>query len=166
MLCNILFDQDYNQVGVVDWEWSRLVPAQFMALPTWLLASQLEWVMLGPMSKAYLTQVSYLRAAVQECEKALGVPPLLSTEWAPHETWCHTTIVIGLNYPGHIYLVYWNLIFRKLVSRICGGTDEQLDQQYESEIRKVREQLNYFESEKEHYGHKTPRGIIERVYWS
>jgi thiamine kinase-like enzyme len=82
---NLLFDKDYNLVGVVDWEWSRVVPAQLMVPPVWLTASQLEWVIIT--QNSYNKQVAYLRAAVQESERALGVPPRLSTEWESHETW-------------------------------------------------------------------------------
>jgi len=27
---NLLFDKDYNVIGVVDWEWSRAIPTQMM----------------------------------------------------------------------------------------------------------------------------------------
>lgn len=82
---NVLFDQDYKLVGVLDWEWSRVVPAQLMMPPIWLNAGNIEFVMLA--KHAYCTQVAYLRQAVQEREKALGLPPLLSTQWAALETW-------------------------------------------------------------------------------
>ncbi|EAQ93316.1 hypothetical protein CHGG_01551 [Chaetomium globosum CBS 148.51] len=77
---NVLFDQDYKLVGVLDWEWSRVVPGQLMMPPIWLNAGNIEFVMLA--KHAYCTQVAYLRQAVQEREKALGLPPLLSTQWA------------------------------------------------------------------------------------
>jgi hypothetical protein len=82
---NLLFDEDYNLVGVVDWEWSRVVPAQLMVPPIWLLGSNVEFVLIA--QTAYKIQVRYLRAAVQEREKALSLPPRLSEEWAPLETW-------------------------------------------------------------------------------
>ncbi len=84
-MSNLLFDKDYNLVGVVDWEWSRVVPLQFMVPPIWLNASHLEFVLL--IQENYSKQVGYLRAAIQEREEALGLPPRLSTEWAPLETW-------------------------------------------------------------------------------
>ena len=85
---------------------------------------------------------------------------------------------MGLNYPEHAFLVYWELIFRKLVPRLRGATTEQHDEQHENEVvprikafmeaseerrafleRKIREQLEFFEAEKEHYGNKTSRRI-------
>lgn len=84
-MSNLLFDKYYNLVGIVDWEWSRVVPVQFMVPPIWLNASQLEFVLL--IQEDYNKQVGYLRAAIQEHEKALGLPPRLSTEWAPLEKW-------------------------------------------------------------------------------
>lgn len=78
--------------------------------------------------------------------------------------------------------MYWDLIFRKLVPRLRGATQEQRDQQHEKEVvprikafmeaseerrafleRKIREQLEYFEAEKEHYGYKAPCRIVKRV---
>jgi hypothetical protein len=82
---NILFDDDYNLVAVLDWEWSRVVPAQLMVPPIWLIGGHLDGVLLC--DRAYNTKVGYLRAAIQEREKALGLPPRLSAEWAPLETW-------------------------------------------------------------------------------
>ncbi|KAH6854028.1 kinase-like domain-containing protein [Chaetomium sp. MPI-CAGE-AT-0009] len=180
VISNLLFDKDYNLVGIVDWEWSRVVPVQFMVPPIWLSASQLDFVLL--VQERYSKQVGYLRAAVQEVEKALGLPPRLSTEWAPLEKWCHGAIAIGLNYPDYTYLVYWDLIFRKLVPRLRNSTQEQRDEQHEKEVvprvkafieasedrrafleRKIREQLEYFEAEKEHYGYKRSRMITKRI---
>jgi hypothetical protein len=91
VISNLLFDKDYNLVGIVDWEWSRVVPAQFMVPPIWLNASQLDFVLL--IQEDYNKQVGYLRAAVQEREKALGLPPRLSTEWAPLEKWYYNFTV-------------------------------------------------------------------------
>jgi hypothetical protein len=82
---NILFNDDYNLVAVLDWEWSRVVPAQLMVPPIWLTGCQVDGVLL--VHNAYNTKVGHLRAAVQEREKALGLPPRLSAEWAPLETW-------------------------------------------------------------------------------
>ncbi|KAL2015532.1 hypothetical protein VTK56DRAFT_5329 [Thermocarpiscus australiensis] len=178
---NLLFDENYNLVGVVDWEWSRVIPAQMMVPPVWLNAAPLDFVLL--IQEFYNKQVGYLRAAVQEREKALGLEPRLSTEWAPLEKWCHTAIVIGLNYPEHAFRVYWDLVFRRVVPRIRSSTEEQDKQRYENEIaprikafieaseerqafleKKIREQLEYFEAEKEYYGYKRPRRIIKRCF--
>ncbi len=90
---NILFDKDYNLVGVVDWEWSRVVPAQFMVPPVWLIGSQLD-MMLMVLQRQYNTIVGYLRAAVMERERVLGLPPVLSAEWKDLETW-YVTVIPG-----------------------------------------------------------------------
>ncbi|KAL2135871.1 hypothetical protein VTI74DRAFT_6470 [Chaetomium olivicolor] len=82
---NLLFDDNYKVVGVVDWEWSRVVPAQLMVFPVCLNAAPLDFVLL--IQDYYNEQVGRLRAAVQEREKVLGLSPRLSTEWAPLETW-------------------------------------------------------------------------------
>ncbi|KAK3303735.1 uncharacterized protein B0T15DRAFT_283026 [Chaetomium strumarium] len=179
-ISNLLFDQDYNLVGVVDWEWSRVVPAQLMIPPIWLLGSNLELALIA--QDSYNIQVRYLRAAVQEREKVLGLPPRLSAEWAPLETWCHTAVVMGLNCPEQAFLVYWNVVFLKVVPRSCDATEEENRQRDENEVfpriraffeaskarqafleRKVREQLEFFDVEKEHYGYKVRQQIIRRL---
>ena len=85
---------------------------------------------------------------------------------------------MGLNYPELAYRVYWELVFRKLVPRLRGATEKQRDQQHEQEVvprikafmeaseerqaffkRKIREQLEFFEAEKKHYGNNTSRRI-------
>lgn len=85
VISNLLFDKDYNLAGIVDWEWSRVVPLQFMTPPIWLNGSQLDFVLM--IQEDHNKQVGYLRAAVQEAERALGLPSRLSTEWAPLEKW-------------------------------------------------------------------------------
>ncbi|KAK4038753.1 hypothetical protein C8A01DRAFT_47703 [Parachaetomium inaequale] len=179
VISNLLFDKDYNLVGIVDWEWSRVVPAQLMMPPIWLMASNLEFVLL--IQDSYNKQVRYLRAAVQEREKALGLLPRLSTEWEALETWCHPAVALGLNYPEHAFLVYWDLVFRNVVPRTWGATEEEDEQRDKNEViprirafmeaseerqafleRKIREQLEFFEVEKEHYGFKVPRRIVKR----
>lgn len=59
-MSNLLFDKDYNLMGVVDWEWSRVIPAQLMVPLIWLLASQLSFVLL--IQESYHKQIVYLRA--------------------------------------------------------------------------------------------------------
>jgi hypothetical protein len=103
---------------------------------------------------------------------------------------CHTAVAITLESPSHIYKVYWNLIFLELVPWVAGvrgetdeDFDKRLDLRRETEViprirafmeaseerqafleRKIREQLEFFEAEKEHYGYKRPRRIIKRCY--
>jgi hypothetical protein len=114
-----------------------------------------------------------------EIDAARGTWVAAADDWCKR---CHGAIVIGLNYPEHAYLVYWDLIFRKLVPWLHGATEEQHDEQHEKEVvprikafieaseerqafleRKIQQQLEYFEGEKEHYGYQKPRPIIKRI---
>lgn len=161
---NLLFDDDFTLVGIVDWEWSRVVPAQFMVPPVWLLGMQLKFTLIRQAS--YNKQVSELRAAVREREEALGLPPLLSTEWEPLEHWFHTAVVIGLNYPEDIPPVHWELIFTRLVPKKDLRTLEEYVEHDKTEVaprlkafieaseerrafmeRKIQEQLQFFGAE-------------------
>lgn len=176
---NLLFDDDFNLVSVVDWEWSRVVPAQFMVPPVWLMGFPLDLALFRPDS--YNRQVRDLRAAVQEREKALGLSPFLSTEWEPLESWFHSAVAVGLSYPEAIFPVYWELVSTRSVPKKRPGTKEEDDEYYKTEVvprikefievseerqafmeRKVREQLQFFEAEQEHYRYKSPRRIVER----
>lgn len=93
---------------------------------------------------------------------------------------CHPGIAIGLNYPDFAFLAYGELVFRKTVPRNRRATEEELRKRLEDEViprirafieaseerqafleKKVREQLAFFEAEKEHYGYKTARRITE-----
>jgi hypothetical protein len=90
---------------------------------------------------------------------------------------------MGLNYPEHAFPVYWDLIFKKVVPRTCGATEEEDKERDEKEVfprirafiqaseerqgfleKKIREQLEFFEVEKEHYGYKWPREILRRHF--
>jgi hypothetical protein len=103
---------------------------------------------------------------------------------------CHTAIAITLESASNIYPVYWNLIFTKLVpwvSCIRGESDEDFTQRCDlrrnTEViprirafmeaseerrafleRKMQEQLEFFEAEKEHFDYKKPRRIIKPCY--
>jgi hypothetical protein len=94
---------------------------------------------------------------------------------------CHSSIVIALNSPEHARDVYWDLIFERIVPSIPGATYEEFIQRYETKVvprirafmeasrvrqdfleKKVREQLEFFEVEKEYYNFEIPRRIVKR----
>ncbi|KAK3905465.1 kinase-like domain-containing protein [Staphylotrichum tortipilum] len=148
---NILFDKDYNLVGIVDWEWSRVVPAQFMVPPLWLAGSQLDIVLM--VQASYNKIVGYLRAAVQERERAVGLPPILSTE-------PHTAVVIGLNYPDLAFDDEDEGVFeREAAPRIREFLEASEERQAFLEL-KIKEQFEFFEEERQHWGNKTARSMI------
>ncbi|KAF5020347.1 hypothetical protein F66182_7630 [Fusarium sp. NRRL 66182] len=107
---NILWDDDYNLVAVLDWEWSSVVPLQFLVPPPWLNGQSIDSLCHG--QKLYNSQVSILCDIVRDQEKALGLgcSPPLSDEWARRKDWCHTLVVCGLLRPEYVFDIYWSFI--------------------------------------------------------
>lgn len=81
-LSNLLVDDDARVVGVLDWEWSRIVPAQYFSPPLWLtgdgtvqLASRISW-------KFYLERgLKHFLAIVKDREMAMYGNLQLHDEW-------------------------------------------------------------------------------------
>lgn len=175
VLGNLLFDDDHNLVGVVDWEWSRVVPAQLMVPPKWLIATGMDLVLIH--QDSYNKQVQSLRAAVQEREKALNLPPVLSQQWAAHETWlvlyrstcpeiarlnhkltnrCHTTIALALTHSSYQFEVYWNLIFPHLVPKAPSTATRQEREEHLKNNEMIPRIKAFFEASEER------RGFLEK----
>lgn len=172
---NLLFDKDVNLVGILDWEWSYVVPVQLLVPPVWLTGSSFDWMML--MRKRHNEEVKHLAAAIRDREKALQAPPLLSQEWAKMETWCHTAVAVALLNPDAIHDVYWYFLFYELVEP--APAPAKLREFYEKFIsprlaafmesperrvllaRKQQEQIQFFEEEKEYFHFPCARQIIK-----
>lgn len=78
LMSNLLFDDELNLVGVLDWEWSFVVPAQMLTPPVWLSGGDPKWMFIG--TNLFYNEVSRLVTAVRDRERALQVPPRLSQE--------------------------------------------------------------------------------------
>lgn len=97
LMSNPLFDDELNLVGVLDWEWSFVVPLQMLAPPVWPSGGDPKWMLIG--TNLFYNEVSRLVAAVRDRERALQVPPRLSQDWTKSEAWCQT------------YDAYWDFVF-------------------------------------------------------
>ncbi|POR35731.1 Uncharacterized protein TPAR_04053 [Tolypocladium paradoxum] len=166
---NLLFDKDYNLVAIIDWEWSLIVPAQFLVPPAWLTGGSLDFIILGSTSW-FNREVQHLRAAVKDREAALELQPRLSDEWAPMETGNSSPIASALLCPEKAYNVYWDLIFKAefpitlktteadIIERYCKVIFPRISQFVETSedrkaflARKIQEQTEFFEAEKEYF---------------
>jgi hypothetical protein len=181
----LLFDKNFKLVAVVGWEWSRIVPAQLMTPPSWLCGRYQLSMVLILQHYEYKQQVRRLRRAVKRRERALGLRPLLSREWAPLRNWCHTAIVLALNSGDLIPSVYWDLVFETLVPSVLDHdapdweSKEKSRGRYNEEYiprirafmeadeerqtflkRKIQEQLEYFEDERKYYDNKGKRRVV------
>lgn len=173
LVTNLLFDEDLNLVGVLDWEWSCVVPAQMLVPPVWLTGGGPEWMLLG--TNLFCTEVGRLVAAIRDRERALQVPPRLSQEWAKMETRCHTAVVMALLSPDLTYRVYWDLVFyeveeprpepedyRKFYMEAIHPRLTAFMEPPERKAllaRKEEEQRRFFEEEKEHYNNPCVRQL-------
>lgn len=175
LMSNLLFDEELTLVGVLDWEWSCVVPAEMLVSPVWLTGGGPEWMLIG--KNLFYTEVGRLIATTRDRERALQVPPRLSQEWAKMETWCHTAVVIALLSPDLTYDVYWDLVFYKVEEP--RSEDPDFRKFYMKAIhprltafmepperkallaRKEEEQRRFFEDEKEYFNNPCKREITE-----
>ncbi|KAH7175799.1 hypothetical protein EDB81DRAFT_771123 [Dactylonectria macrodidyma] len=175
LLDKLVFDTELNLVGVLDWEFSCVIPAQMMVPPVWLTGGGPETML--TYKKDYFREVSSIVAAITEREYALDLPPRLSQEWVKMETWCHTAVVLSMVRPDLIYETYWFYLFHEVEGKIPWGVDfrnfykwaiaPRLVAFMESPehrallARKVGEQRQYFADEKEELQMETARCILE-----
>lgn len=102
---NMLCDHDLNLVGVIDWEWSQVVPLQLFTPPVWLKNTTVDSLALNQW--LFQKEVRYLLEELRLVEDARGGPRALSQEWAKMETWCHPLVVSAIFRPKDVYEVYW-----------------------------------------------------------
>ncbi|KAH7119375.1 hypothetical protein B0J13DRAFT_651212 [Dactylonectria estremocensis] len=165
----------YTLVGVLDWEWSCVIPAQMLVPPVWVTGGSPEWMLLNKSS--FYTEVGRLVATIRNREQALQVPPRLSREWAKIQTWCHTAVVIALLSPDLTHDIYGHFLFDEIEEAM--PPDSDFREFYLTAIaprltafmkpperktllaRKEDEQRRFFEDEKEHFNNPYTRHIIE-----
>lgn len=105
---NLLWDKDLKLVGVIDWEWSHVVPVQLFTPPVWLDNTTVESVCF--FQGLIKDELSYLHEAIRDAEAARGGPHTLSTEWHKMQTWSHSLVVSALFRPNDMYDVYWDFL--------------------------------------------------------
>ncbi|TWU71423.1 hypothetical protein ED733_001730 [Metarhizium rileyi] len=165
-MCNLLFDDEINLVGVIDWEWSFTVPAQMLVPPVWLSGGSPEWMLIG--KTLFYMEVEDLLSCIRNRELALQISPQLSKEWERSVTWCHTAVVAALLGPELIHDVYWHLVFYKTSQEIFHESEYR--DFYKRAVyprlmtfmksperkallaRKQEQQKRFFEEEKEYFG--------------
>ena len=106
---NILWDENFKIVAILDWEWSYVVPAQFFVPPLWLTGF---FGVEGLSEKVdiWAVQARHLYISVPKREKALGFTRCLSLEWRKMKDWPHTLIALALLQPDTIYNAYWTFL--------------------------------------------------------
>jgi hypothetical protein len=105
---NLLWDEDLNLVGVIDWEFSQVVPLQFLTSPVWLENNRAEYLAFRP--ERLRKEMRYLLDTLRQVEESRGETGILSQGWAKMETWCDPLIVSTLFRPNDVYDVYWGFV--------------------------------------------------------
>ncbi|KAL1847096.1 hypothetical protein Daus18300_014066 [Diaporthe australafricana] len=105
---NLLWDEDLKLVGVIDWEWSHVVPVQLFTPPVWLDNATVESVCL--FQGLFKDELGYLHQEISNAEAARGEPHTLSIEWEMMQTWSHSLVVSSLFRPNDMYDVYWDFM--------------------------------------------------------
>jgi RIO-like serine/threonine protein kinase len=65
---NIIIREDLTIVAIIDWEWSRIVPAQLLVPPTWLTGRELSGIYRYFEQREYISELIKLREAVRARE--------------------------------------------------------------------------------------------------
>ena len=139
---NILVDDDYNISGVIDWEWSILLPLQLFLTPPPALhpykiptPAELE----GKEKELFLRDVDEYLECFRACETVLSTNcPLwhtMSEDWKSGKYWFHSALMNlwDLDYP------FWGQVF----PLVFPGKDEEdfitecKVGQFQSEMRAV-----------------------------
>lgn len=175
---NLLFDKNVQLVGVLDWEFSYVIPAQFVVPPLWLNGSKLEYLVHYP--KWHSQEVEPLIASVKDREASLRIFPCLSQEWAKMELKMpfQTGIAVALLNPDTIHDIFWCYLFyhstqlkypegdfelfyteniRPLLERFMQESPER--QSFLQ--RKQAEQVQFFKDEKKYFKREQERRLIE-----
>lgn len=160
---NLLWDENLNLVGVLDWEWCNAVPSQLIVPPSWIYGQSVE--VLIHSQDFYNTEVRNLWKILCEEERKPGNThaPLLSQEWSKLKEFCYTLVVCGLLRPEYVYDVYWSAIafvdvgFRprgaELYEKFNRVIAERLETYMQDEtrqalvVKKEREQEEYLKEE-------------------
>jgi serine/threonine protein kinase len=96
---NIIVDKDLTIVAIIDWEWSRIVPAQLFVPPTWLTGRELSGIRSYFAQKDYIAELFKLRGIVPTRESLVPTPPNghpLSKIWSQLEANHSFLIAAGL----------------------------------------------------------------------
>ncbi|KAH0548278.1 hypothetical protein GP486_008019 [Trichoglossum hirsutum] len=64
---NIRVDDDLNIVGVIDWEWGRIVPVQLFIPPTWLTGRELLDLCRYLEREDYIRELTRFKSIVKDC---------------------------------------------------------------------------------------------------
>ncbi len=104
---NVLVNEKFDILAILDWEWCHTVPLQFFVPPIWLSGGSFDIIsLLGFFYREHVEKLDMFRAILSEREQELcGSQRLLSDEWArvhekgalliPHalESWTFIDIV-------------------------------------------------------------------------
>lgn len=135
---NLLWDENYRLLAVLDWEWSYVVPVQHFVPPLWLIGFY-DVLELAVRKRSWMWEVQVLRHAIKAREKMHGFPPHLSDEWEKMEEWPHILIALGLLRPESIFHVYWGFLTCQI-----SGLDADPERDLEKHAKIMTERIDAF----------------------
>ncbi|KAI1945128.1 hypothetical protein LOZ07_003084 [Ophidiomyces ophidiicola] len=121
---NIVVDDSFNLVSVLDWEWSQTVPIQMFAPPSWLSDATLSQISHGFLAIQYdILAFNFIRATERQ-EKAFHNPnncymhdlPLTGL-WRPMAQPKQFLVAHALLAPHYFSNVYWRSLHSKYHER-------------------------------------------------
>jgi hypothetical protein len=106
---NILFDENFNLVAVIDWEWSFVAPVQFLVPPLWLTGSGINFAL--TCTDMFGEDVRKFREHVEVLERKKSQHSLLTSWWPADTTPYGIFVIAALLYPQKISEVFYELLF-------------------------------------------------------
>lgn len=154
---NVLFNDDLKLVGVLDWEWSCVVPEWLVVPPVWLTGSGVEAMAFWP--DWFNQEVGALLDGISACEKAQQVSKHLSESWkASSDIGRRTSMIVALLNPDWIYEFYWEILGGSSSSNPSDTAQLAYDRTVLEQMRLKQKQ--FFREEQDFFQRATVRQIM------
>lgn len=138
---NIIIDDDYNIVSILDWEWSHTVPAQLFVPPFWLTNQDILGISKDIASLGYYMAFRDLYLEVSAQEKRLYRLPLkqlpLTNLWKQHKIES-LLIAHGLLKPHYFGNIYYDVLDQRYYGE---NADERMETFFNLKIRQKEQHV-------------------------
>ncbi|WEW56652.1 hypothetical protein PRK78_002100 [Emydomyces testavorans] len=137
---NIIIDDDFNIVSILDWEWSHTVPVQLFVPPSWLTNREITEISKDISSLSYLSavynfirQVEYQENAFHNPKRLLMKDLPLTALWRSLSDIKDFLIPLGLLMPHCFGNVYWDVLDHQYYGQ---NSEERVQAFFQLDFRK------------------------------
>ncbi|KIH90767.1 hypothetical protein SPBR_00792 [Sporothrix brasiliensis 5110] len=156
---NLLWDDDMNLVAVLDWEWSSVVPVQFLVPPLWIINHDFRFLCLT--YPDHMQEMRKLNAILDKMDTQL--------DWSQQEKRCDALVLRGLSHAEYVYDTFWSHLsyseagclrfprgdeeYAQYEETVDGWLEEfDTDERREFVERKKKEAFEYYDEEEAYFG--------------